>query len=78
MDFSEQVRTSEDRWAAGYSLFKFDTFYRNREGSTCATVYIRFDYRHHPEPSNLDFTYSYEFDDLEDYHTLRIFTSWSF
>ena len=73
VDLSDRVRASV---GSGYSLFKFDTF-TGMEQDHVRDVYLRLDYAITPA-TNLDFTYSYESDDLEDYHTMRVFTTWSF
>ena len=73
VDLSDRVRASV---GSGYSLFKFDTF-TGMEKDHVRDVYLRLGYAFTPG-TNLDLTYSYEFDDLEDYHTVRVFTTWSF
>ena len=73
IDVSEDLRAAI---GSGYSLFKLDTM-TGQEKDNVRDIYLRLGYAFTPD-TNFDLTYSYEDDDLEDYHTLRIFTTWSF
>ena len=59
-----------------YGLYEYDVF-NNSEREDVRTWYLRVR-RELSERTRLDLRYEYEDDDLDDYHTVRVGTTWSF